>query len=119
MKRHTVWFFLATAVMALSASPVLAETAEAAGGGGGNVSFFTAVAVASAIGMAIAAAGTGLGQGNAIRGAVEGIARNPGASGKILSTLLIGLAMIESLAIYALVIALILLFANPFLQYLV
>lgn len=117
MKRHNVRYFLATAIVALSASPVLAETAEAASGGG-NASFFTAVAVAAAIGMAIAAAGTGLGQGNAIRGAVEGIARNPGASGKILSTLLIGLAMIESLAIYALVIALILLFANPFIQYL-
>ncbi|MFQ5354304.1 MAG: ATP synthase F0 subunit C [Thermodesulfobacteriota bacterium] len=71
--------------------------------------------MAAAIGMAIASFGTGLGQGNAVRGAVEGIARNPGASGKILSTLLIGLAMIESLAIYTLVIALILLFANPFL----
>ena len=60
--------------------------------------------------MAIASSVTGLAQSNAIRGAVEGIARNPGASGKILSTLLIGLAMIESLAIYVLVIALILLF---------
>jgi len=112
MKRHTVSFLLATAALALFAAPVLAETA--AEGGGGNVTFITAVAIASAIGMAIAAAGTGIGQGNAIKGAVEGIARNPGASGKILSTLLIGLAMIESLAIYALVIALILLFANPF-----
>lgn len=117
MKRYTVRLFLATATLTVLASPVLAAT-EAAGGGGGSVSFFTAVAIASAIGMAIAAAGTGLGQGNAIRGAVEGIARNPGASGKILSTLLIGLAMIESLAIYALVIALILLFANPFIKFL-
>jgi len=119
MKRHNLRYFLATAVLALSASPALAETAEAASGGGNNVQFFTAVAIASAIGMAIAAVGTGLAQGNAIRGAVEGIARNPAASGKILTTLLIGLAMIESLAIYALVIALTLLFANPLLQYLV
>jgi len=111
MKRYTVSLMLATAALALFATPALAETAAE---GGGNVTFITAVAIASAIGMAIAAAGTGIGQGNAIKGAVEGIARNPGASGKILSTLLIGLAMIESLAIYALVIALILLFANPF-----
>jgi len=49
----------------------------------------------------------------AVRGAVEGIARNPDTSGKVTVTMLIGLAMIESLAIYALVIALILIYANP------
>jgi F-type H+-transporting ATPase subunit c len=111
-------FFLSTAAFSIfAAAPALAESAEASlSAGGGKIWFFVAIAIASAFGMAIAAAGTGLAQGNAVRGAVEGIARNPGASGKILSTLLIGLAMIESLAIYALVIALILLFANPFLK---
>ena len=69
--------------------------------------------------MGLAAFGTGIAQGNAVRGAVEGIARNPGASGKILTTMLVGLAMIESLAIYALVIALILLYANPLIKYVV
>ena len=104
----------------ISASPAFAEGAEAAASGGSSakVWFFISVAVSSAFGMAIAAAGTGLAQSNAIRGAVEGIARNPGASGKILTTMLIGIAMIESLAIYALVIALILLFANPFVKFL-
>jgi F-type H+-transporting ATPase subunit c len=42
------------------------------------------------------------------------MARNPGMAGKLMTTMLLGLAMMESLAIYALVIALILLFANPF-----
>ncbi len=109
------------AVSAITAAPALAESAAAGHStvGGMTVWVFVAIAIASAFGMAIAAAGTGLAQGNAVRGAVEGIARNPAASGKILSTLLIGLAMIESLAIYALVIALILLFANPFLKYIV
>lgn len=113
-------FFLFTAAMVMAASPVFAETAEAVQSGGGNakVWFFISVAIASAFGMAIAAVGAGNAQSNAIRGAVEGIARNPGASGKILTTMLVGIAMIESLAIYALVIALILLFANPFLKYL-
>lgn len=110
--------FLFTALLALTASPAFADTAAAAantgGSGSGKVWFFVSVAIASAFGMAIAATGTGLAQSNAIRGAVEGIARNPAASGKILTTMLIGIAMIESLAIYALVIALILLFANPF-----
>jgi len=48
-----------------------------------------------------------------LRAAVEGIARNPEASGKVTVTLLIGLAMIESLCIYTLVIALILIYAHP------
>ncbi len=72
------------------------------------------IALATALGMGIAAIGTGIGQGLGLKGACEGTARNPEASGKITVTLLIGLAMIESLAIYALVINLILLFANPF-----
>jgi F-type H+-transporting ATPase subunit c len=52
-----------------------------------------------AFAMAIAAGLCGIGQGNAIKGATEGIARNPGASGKITTALLIGLALIESLAL--------------------
>lgn len=66
--------------------------------------------IGAGLGMGIAAFGTGIGQGNAIKGAVEGISRNPSASGKISTTMIIGLALIESLAIYALVVALILLF---------
>jgi F-type H+-transporting ATPase subunit c len=66
--------------------------------------------IGAGLGMGIAAFGTGLAQGNAVRGAVEGISRNPSASGKISTTMIIGLALIESLAIYALVVALILLF---------
>ncbi len=77
------------------------------------VQFFLYSAVAAGLGIAIAAFGCGLGQGMAVRGAVEGIARNPEASGKVTVTMLIGLAMIESLAIYALVVALILIYANP------
>ena len=67
------------------------------------MSFFT---------MCVLAAG--IGQGLAVKSAVEGVSRNPGASGKILTTMMIGLAMIESLAIYALVVCLIILFANPY-----
>jgi F-type H+-transporting ATPase subunit c len=71
--------------------------------------------------MGLAAATTVLGavmparaQGQAVVTALQAIARQPDASDRISRTLFIGLAMIESLAIYALVIALILLFANPF-----
>ena len=62
------------------------------------------VAVAAGIAMAIASAGCGLGQGRAAAAANEGIARNPSASGAIQTALIIGLAFIESLAIYTLLI---------------
>jgi len=91
--------------------------AFAADGGGdaksSAVQFFLYSAIAAGLAIAIAAHGCGIGQGMAVRGAVEGIARNPEASGKVTVTMLIGLAMIESLSIYALVIALILIYANP------
>ncbi len=100
-------------------SPVAMAAEEGVKASGGNVIFFAAIAIAAGIGMGIGAFGTGIGQGNAVRGAVESIARNPGASGKILTTMLVGLAMIESLAIYTLVVALILLYANPLIKYIV
>ena len=76
--------------------------------------FFAWCVVAAGIGMGLGSLGTGIGQGLAIQKAVEGVARNPGASGKIMTIMLIGLAMIESLAIYVFVVAMIILFANPF-----
>ncbi|MDR2503952.1 MAG: ATP synthase F0 subunit C [Deltaproteobacteria bacterium] len=74
------------------------------------------VCAAAAIGMAIAAFGCGIGQGLGLRAACEGTARNPEAGNKITVTLILGMAFIESLAIYALVVNLILLFANPFVR---
>ena len=62
-------------------------------------------AMAAGLAIGIAAFGCGLGQGRAATAALEGIARNPNASGKILVPLILGLALIESLCIYALVIA--------------
>ncbi|WP_029914969.1 ATP synthase F0 subunit C [Pelobacter seleniigenes] len=76
--------------------------------------FFAWCMLAAGLGMGLGSVGTGIGQGIAIRSACEGVARNPGASGKILTTMMIGLAMIESLAIYVFVVAMIILFANPF-----
>jgi F-type H+-transporting ATPase subunit c len=83
------------------------------------ISFLSWCAMAAGIGMGIASLGTGIGQGFGVRGACEGISRNPEASGKIITALVLGLAMMESLAIYALVIELILLYANPFLKYVI
>jgi F-type H+-transporting ATPase subunit c len=61
--------------------------------------------VAAAFVLGVAAAAGAIGQGKAISAACEGIARNPGAAGPIRLAMLIGLALIESLVIYALVIA--------------
>lgn len=64
--------------------------------------------------VAIGSIATGLGQGRAVDSALDAMARQPDLAERISRTLFIGLAMIESLAIYCLVVALILLFANPF-----
>jgi F-type H+-transporting ATPase subunit c len=80
--------------------------------GKGGILSMTVLAAGLAIGLG--AIGSGIGMGTAIGGACEGTSRNPEAGGKILTTMIIGLAMIESLTIYALVVALLLLFANPY-----
>lgn len=80
----------------------------------GKFGYYSLAALACGLGIGLAALGTGIGQGIGLSKAAEGVARNPGASGKITTTLIIGLAMIESLCIYALVVALIILFVKPF-----
>ncbi|MCB1975976.1 MAG: ATP F0F1 synthase subunit C [Nitrosomonas sp.] len=72
-------------------------------------------ALAVAIGMMLPA----LAMGRAISQALDALARQPEAEKSIMRTLFIGLAMIESLAIYVLVIVLIILFRNPLLEYIV
>ena len=72
--------------------------------------YYAAMALAIGLGLPVAAFGCGIGQGMAIKGAMEGMARQPEASGKIQTAMLIGLALIESLTIYAFVVALIMLF---------
>ncbi|MEW6386650.1 MAG: ATP synthase F0 subunit C [Thermodesulfobacteriota bacterium] len=108
--RKGLVFSLSMLISLLWASLALAAEPTGAAGLG---SFFSYAVIAAGIGIGIAAFGTGIGQGLAIKSSVEGIARNPEASGKITVTMLIGLAMIESLCIYALVVALIILYAYP------
>jgi F-type H+-transporting ATPase subunit c len=99
------------AVMLAAASPAFAEAAGGGGGGGGLSAWaLPFLFIAAGFGMAIGTLGPGLGQGRAVSSAVEAMARNPAVAGKILTAMLIGLAMIEALAIYALVVALVLMF---------
>jgi len=97
MKRFSTMALL-TVVGLLVASPLFAQ--EAAGHGGGvqwNV-------ITAGFAMAIASSLCGLAQGKAISAACEGLARNPGAAPAIRFALLLGLVLIESLALYTLLI---------------
>ena len=117
MKKSISIVLLALSLIVLLAPAVFAEEAAAgavAASANAKLAYYGWAALACGIAIGFAALGTGIGQGIGLKGATEGVARNPGASGKITTTLIIGLAMIESLAIYALVVALILLFVNPF-----
>lgn len=75
----------------------------------GAISIFTA-----GLTMAIGSIAPALGEGRAVAQALASIAQQPDASGTITRTLFVGLAMIESTAIYCLVISLIMIYANPF-----
>ncbi|MCP9450356.1 MAG: F0F1 ATP synthase subunit C [Nitrospira sp.] len=84
-----------------------------------DLTFFTLGSTAvAALAIALGTMLPAMAMGRAISRALEAIARQPEAERSILRTLLIGLAMIESLAIYCLVVVLIILFRNPLLEYL-
>jgi len=117
MKKQISVVLLVLSLVMLLAPVVFAEeaaTAVATTAADAKLKYYGMAALACGVAIGFAALGTGIGQGIGLKGATEGVARNPGASGKITTTMIIGLAMIESLAIYALVVALILLFVNPF-----
>ena len=84
-----------------------------------DLSTFTlASTVAAVLGISLGVLLPALAMGRAISSALDALARQPEAERAIMRTLFIGLAMIESLAIYVLVIVLIVLFRNPLLEYL-
>lgn len=83
------------------AAPALAQEAGHMASSSDGLKFLGA-----GIAISISVLGGALGQGKAAAAALDGIARNPAASGKILVPMILGLALIESLVIYALIIAL-------------
>jgi len=99
-------------ILLVIGSTTLAWAAEA--GAPAEQTFFWVTVLTGGFGMAIASAMAAFAQARAISSALDGMARQPNAAGRIQTALIIGLAFIESLAIYVLLIALILLFANPF-----
>lgn len=85
-----------------------------------DISWITLVStIAAVFGIAIGVMLPALAMGRAISRALDALARQPEAERSIMRTLFIGLAMIESLAIYVLVIVLIVLFRNPLLEYII
>ena len=100
---------------------VLASFAMAAEGAGSTVDYSKAIMVgcsviAAGLAMGVGAVGAGLGLGQATSGANGAVGRNPDAQGKIMLTMMVGMAMTESVAIYALVVSLVILYANPLLK---
>ena len=98
MRNPKVVFFL-FAVLFLVATPVFAQGGSSSGVSSGELKY-----LGGAVGMAIASGLCGLGQGKAVSGAAEAMARNPGAAGRVQTALILGLAFMESLAIFTLLI---------------
>ena len=100
--RRRLWTVAPLALLVLAAAAPAFAAAEA----GEGLALRGLLAFSAGFAIAIAAAFGALGQSRGLAAALEGIARNPAASGKLVTPMIIGLAMIESLVIYALVIAL-------------
>lgn len=111
------WWLLSviTLLALVIAHPALAQEVAKATGDKMVTGFgiYSAIILAAGIGVGLGALGCGIGIGQATAGACEGIARNPELAGKLTVTMILGIALVETQVIYALVIALILLYANP------
>ncbi|MGZ8546573.1 MAG: F0F1 ATP synthase subunit C [Sulfuricurvum sp.] len=90
-----------------AAAPVVADVA--------NQTLKAYSMIAAGVGLGLAALGGAIGMGSTAAATIAGTARNPGLGGKLMTTMFIALAMIEAQVIYTLVIALIALYANPYL----
>jgi len=109
---------VATIVLLASSSFALAvEQVIPAADSYAKAIFAVGAMIAAGLAIGIGAVGAGVGIGTAANGACSAVGRNPGVQGKIMMTMLVGMAMAESIAIYALVVSLVLLFANPYMRY--
>ena len=98
IRKVNLLMFVVFAVL-LTAMPVFAQEQAAAPQTGAGLR-----AIAAGIGFAIAVFGGALGQSRVAASAVEGAARNPGAAGRIQTMMILGLALIESLVLFALLV---------------
>ncbi len=100
--RKVTWFLVLLGVCFI-AGPAFAEDAAAAAGSQGGL-----IALGAGLAIGIAAAGVGLGQGRATAAALESIGRNPNSVDKLFTPFILGLALMESVALYGFVIAILL-----------
>lgn len=98
------YLFFAALALALMAIPVLAQPGGAAAAGDNAFTVSAAKAIGAGIGFGLAAGLAGIGQGLVGSRAAEGAARNPGAAGTVQTLMIIALALIESLVLFALLI---------------
>lgn len=97
--RKLQYLFMVLAVLCF-AVPVFAQT----GGAGGAASALNLIPIGAGLGMGLAAGLCGMGQGRAVGSACESLARNPGTRAGIMLFLVLGLAFIESLTLFTMVI---------------
>ncbi len=112
-------FTVITTIAALLVSSPFVFAAEAipATDSNSKALFTLAAMLGAGLAMGVGAVGAALGIGSIGNAACNAVGRNPGVQGKIMMTMLVGMAMAESIAIYCLVIALVLLYANPYMRY--
>ncbi len=100
-RMKTFLMVAAGAVVSTLGAPALALAADHEGG----ATAAGMIAIGSGIAISVAAFGTALGQGRAVAAAMESIGRNPSSADRIQTPMIIGIAFMEALSIYALVIA--------------
>ena len=114
MRKGLVVSFLVTGLVLALSSTAMAQEVQAGFTVDYSLAIFLAATVlAAGFAMGMGAIGPGSGLGQAASGAANAVGRNPEAQGKILLVMLVGMAMTEAVAIYALVVALVLIYANP------
>ena len=118
-KRLFVQLLICSGVFMLMYGLAFAEQTSAVVLQPGAADLFTKSVIAAAFALGIAAFGGAIGQAIAVSKALEGIARQPEVGKELQLNMIIGLAFIESLVLYVLFVSIILLFANPFLKYVV
>ncbi len=102
-KAFSVLFAGALSSLVFVVSALAAEAGAGGEGGGGEARMW--IVLSAGFGMAIATAAGAISQQRGLTSALDGIARNPSAAGQMVTPMIIGLAMIESLVIYTLIIA--------------
>jgi F-type H+-transporting ATPase subunit c len=109
-KKSVSVIFAGVLILGIASSAMAADDSAARAAG---LWTLCGIAISSGFAIGIAAVGTALAMGYAINAALQGTARNPEAGGKIMTSMIIGLALIESLCIYALIICFIMVFKIP------